>query len=216
MSSKKITIIDDGWGNILNLVRAIKFIGYDVEVTHNKNKIINSTHLILPGVGAFGSAMQEIEKYNLQDVILEYAKSNKPLLGICLGMQILLTASHEFGFHRGLGLIEGEVIKISNKKNNEIKIPHMGWNEIYPKNNKNEWGNKILQNFLIGKSFYFVHSFICLTKNANSTIAICNYTNISIPAVVANNNIFGCQFHPEKSSDNGLAFLKNFCEIRSK
>ena len=117
MSSKKITIIDYGCGNILNLVRAIKFIGYDVEVTHNKNKIINSTHLILPGVGAFGSAMQEIEKYNLQDVILEYAKSNKPLLGICLGMQILLTASHEFGFHRGLGLIEGEVIKISNKKN---------------------------------------------------------------------------------------------------
>ena len=213
MQSKKVTIIDYGCGNILNLIRAIKFIGYEVEVTHEKNKIINSSYLILPGVGAFGNAMKQIEKYNLQDIILEYVKSNKPLLGICLGMQILFTASHVFGYHKALGLIEGEVIKISNKKNNEIKIPHMGWNEIYPKDNNGEWRNKILQNPLIGKSFYFVHSFICLTKNSNSTIAVCNYSDISIPAVVANNNIFGCQFHPEKSSDNGLAFLKNFCEI---
>ena len=166
----------------------------------------------MPGVGAFGNAMKQIEKYNLHNTILEYAKSNKPLLGICLGMQILLTVSYEFGVHKGLGLIEGKVIKISNEKNKEIKIPHIGWNEIYPNNNKKEWKNKILKSSSIGKSFYFVHSFVCITKGYDSTIAICNYSDISIPAVVVTGNVFGCQFHPEKSADNGLAVLKNFCE----
>ncbi len=213
MLSKKITIIDYGCGNILNLARAIKFVGYEVDVTHDKNKIINSSYVILPGVGAFGNAMKQIEKYNLHNTILEYAKSNKPLLGICLGMQILLTASYEFGVHKGLGLIEGKVIKISNEKNKEIKIPHMGWNEIYPNNNKKEWKNKILKNSSIGKSFYFVHSFVCITKDHDSTIAVCNYSDISIPAVGATGNVFGCQFHPEKSADNGLDVLKNFFEI---
>ena len=212
MLSKKITIIDYGCGNILNLARAIKFIGYEVEITHDKNKIINSSYVILPGVGAFGNAMKQIEKYNLRNTILKYAKSNKPLLGICLGMQILLTVSYEFGVHKGLGLIEGKVIKISNEKNKEIKIPHMGWNEIYPNNNKKEWKNKILKNSSIGKSFYFVHSFVCITKDYDSTIAVCNYSDISIPAVIATGNVYGCQFHPEKSADNGLAVLKNFCE----
>ena len=213
MLSKKITIIDYGCGNILNLARAIKFLGYETDITHDKNKIINSSYVILPGVGAFGNAMKQIEKYNLHNTILEYAKLNKPLLGICLGMQILLTVSYEFGVHKGLGLIEGKVIKISNEKNKEIKIPHMGWNEIYPNNNKKEWKNKILKSSSIGKSFYFVHSFVCITKDNDSTIAVCNYSDISIPDVVATGNVFGCQFHPEKSADNGLAVLKNFCEI---
>ena len=210
---KKITIIDYGCGNILNLARAIKFLGYEVETTHEVKRIINSSHVILPGVGAFGNAMKQLEKYSLQKTIIEYAQLNKPLLGICIGMQILFTLSYEFGVHKGLNLIEGEVIKISNKKNKEIKIPHVGWNEIYPNNDKKEWKNKILKNSLIGKNFYFVHSFACLTKNSDSTIAVCNYSGISIPAVVSVDNIFGCQFHPEKSADNGLAFLKIFCEI---
>jgi imidazole glycerol-phosphate synthase subunit HisH len=213
MPSKKITIIDYGCGNILNLVRAIKFIGYEAEVTHEKNKIIDSSHIILPGVGAFGNAMKKIEKYNLHKTIWEYAGSEKPLLGICLGMQILLTESHEFGVHKGLGLIEGKVIKISNEKNIEAKVPHIGWNEIYPKKSENEWKNKILKNSLIGKNFYFVHSYVCKTKNTDSTVAVCNYSDISIPAVITSGNIFGCQFHPEKSADNGLTVLKNFCEI---
>jgi glutamine amidotransferase len=209
----KITIIDYECGNILNLTRAIKFLGYAVETTHDKKKILNSSHVILPGVGAFGSATQQLKKYNLYDTILEYAKLNKPLLGICLGMQLLLTESHEFGIHKGLGLIEGKVIKISNKKNREIKIPHVGWNQIHPSNSKKEWNNKILGNILTGKSFYFVHSFVGITKDRQSTIATCDYSGISIPAVVSVKNIFGCQFHPEKSGDNGLSVLKNFCEI---
>ena len=210
---KKITIIDYGCGNILNLARAIKFLGYEVETTHEVKRIINSSYVILPGVGAFGNAMKQLEKYSLQKTIIEYAQLNRPLLGICIGMQILFTLSYEFGVHKGLNLIEGEVIKISNKNNKEIKIPHVGWNEIYPNNDKKEWKNKILKNSLIGKNFYFVHSFTCLTKSSDSTIAVCNYSGISIPAVVSVDNVFGCQFHPEKSADNGLVFLKNFCEI---
>ena len=208
---KKITIIDYKCGNILNLARAIKFLGYEVETTNDKKKIINSTNVILPGVGAFGNAMLQLKKYNLCDTILEYTQMNKPLLGICLGMQILLTTGREFGNHKGLGLIEGDVVKISNNKNNKVKIPHVGWNELYP-NNKKKWDNKILNDSLIGKSFYFVHSFICLTKNPNLTVAVCDYSGIKIPAVISVNNIFGCQFHPEKSAEDGLNVLKNFCE----
>ena len=136
---KKITIIDYGCGNILNLARAIKFLGYESEITHDKKKILNSSHLILPGVGAFGNAMSQLNKYDLQNTILEYVNLNKPLFGICLGMQILLTESYEYGVHKGLNLIEGKVIKISNKGNREVKVPHMGWNEIYPNNGKEEW-----------------------------------------------------------------------------
>jgi len=210
---KKITIIDHGCGNILNLARAIEFLGYEVEATCDKKKIINSSNVILPGVGAFGNAIQKLEEHNLQNTILEYSKLNKPLLGICLGMQLLLTVSHEFGIHNGLNLIKGKVIKISTKQKKDIKIPHTGWNEIYPSNGNNEWNSKILKNVSIGKNFYFVHSFVCLTKNPDSTIAICNYSGIQIPAVVSFNNIFGCQFHPEKSAADGLSVLKNFCEI---
>lgn len=209
---KKITIIDYGCGNILNLVRALKFLGYETKITHEKEVIVSSSHVILPGVGSFKTAMQQIKKYDLKNTILEYANSKKPLLGICLGMQILLTKGNEFGSHEGLGLIEGEVIKISNKKNSEIKIPHMGWNEIYPRD-KEQWKSKILRNIPEGKNFYFVHSYICSAKNPNSIIAVSNYCNIIIPAIISTDNIFGCQFHPEKSSNNGLGILKNFCEI---
>ena len=210
---KKITIIDYGCGNILNLSRAIKFIGYEVEVTHDHKKIIKSSHTILPGVGAFGNAMKQLEKYGLLNTIQEYVKLNKPLLGICLGMQILFTKSYEFGVHKGLNLIEGEVIKISNEKNKEIKIPQTGWNTIYPSNDQKEWKNKIVKNSSVEKSFYFVHSYICITKDSNLTIASCDYSGITIPAIVSNNNVFGCQFHPEKSSEEGLNILKNFCNI---
>ena len=210
---KKITIIDYGCGNILNLERSIRFLGYETEITNDKKKIIDSSNVILPGVGAFGHAMQQLEKYNLHKIIIDYANLKKPLLGICLGMQLLFTKSCEFGNHKGLGLIDGEVVKISNTKNQNIKVPHVGWNEINPSNNKKEWRCKILSNSLIGKSFYFVHSFLCLTKKADSTIAVCEYSGVTIPAVVSNNHIFGCQFHPEKSAKDGLSILKNFCEI---
>ncbi len=210
---KNIIVIDYGCSNILSLIRAIKFLGYKVETTKDKKKILSASHVILPGVGAFGSAMQQLKKLNLQEAIIEYANSNKPLFGICLGMQILLTKSYEFGSHKGLGLIEGEVVKISNNENKNIKIPHIGWNEVYPNNNEKIWKNKILKNLPMGKNFYFVHSYICQTKQPDNTIAVCDYSNHTIPAFIASKNIFGCQFHPEKSGENGIKILKSFCEI---
>jgi glutamine amidotransferase len=210
---KNIIVIDYGCSNILSLVRAIKFLGYTAEITKERKKILSASHVILPGVGAFGSAMQQLKKLNLEEAIIEYANSSKPLFGICLGMQILFTKSCEFGSHKGLDLIKGKVVKISNNANKHIKIPHIGWNEIYPNNNEKEWKHKILKNLSIEKNFYFVHSYICLTKQPDITIAVCDYLNHSIPAFVASKNIFGCQFHPEKSGENGINILKNFCEI---
>jgi len=210
---KKIAIIDYGCGNILNLARAIKYLGYKPEVTNDKKKIISSSHVIFPGVGAFGNAIKKIGDYNLQNIISEYVALNKPFLGICLGMQLLLTESEEFGIHKGLNIIEGKVVKLSNKQNKEIKIPHVGWNEICPIKNKKNWNNKILENIPVKTNFYFVHSFIALTKKEQATNAICNYYDISIPAVISMGNTFGCQFHPEKSGENGLNVLKNFLDI---
>lgn len=211
---KKIIIIDYGCGNILSIARAIEHIGYIPEITDDKNKIINSSNVILPGVGAFGSAIKNLDECNLRDTILEYAKIHqKPLLGICLGMQILLTVGNEHGVFKGLNLIEGEVIKISNNKVKNFKVPHVGWNEVFPSNNKQSWSNGILDDSLIGKSFYFVHSYIAVTKNPSSTVAICDYLGTNIPSIISSGNVLGCQFHPEKSGKNGLEFLKSFCEM---
>ena len=209
----RTVVVDYGIVNLKNIARGLEYVGGKVVTSVDPDRVLKADRVILPGVGAFGNAMKQLELYNLKNTILEYAKLNKPLLGICIGMQLLLTESYEFGFHEGLNLIKGKVIKIPNKKNKEIKIPHIGWNELYPNNDKKEWKNKILNNSLIGKSFYFIHSFVCLTKNPSSTIAVCNYLGISIPAIISVGNIFGCQFHPEKSADNGLTVLRNFCEI---
>jgi len=211
---KKIVIIDYGCGNILSIARAIEHIGYKPEITNDKNKIINSSNVILPGVGAFGSAIKNLDESNLRDTILEYAKiRQRPLLGICLGMQILLTVGNELGVFKGLNLIEGEVIKISNTKLKNFKVPHVGWNEVSPSNDKQSWSNKILNDSLIGKSFYFVHSYMAVTKNPSSTIGSCDYLGKNIPSIISSGNILGCQFHPEKSGKNGLDFLRNFCEM---
>ena len=210
---KKIVIIDYGCGNVLNLVRAVKYLGYEVEITNEKKKIISSSYVIFPGVGAFGNAIKKLSDYNLQNTICEYISLNKPFLGICLGMQLLLTESQEFGIHKGLNLIEGKVIKLLSGKNSKIKVPHVGWNEIYPINNNKNWNNKILENIPVRTNFYFVHSFIALTKNEQVTNAVCNYYDTSIPAVISMGNIFGCQFHPEKSGENGLNVIKNFLNI---
>ena len=208
---KNIIIIDYGCGNLLNLSRAIEFIGQRAEVTRDKDKIINATHLILPGVGAFKKAMEKLEQLGLKTSIKEYTKQKKPLLGICLGMQLLFSKSFEFGSHAGLDLIEGEVIKLKSEDKN-VKIPHIGWNEIYPKFT-NDNSKKIFTEDLYGKNFYFIHSFIGISKKKEKTNGFAEYMNISIPAFVSSENTFGCQFHPEKSGRNGIKLLKNFCNL---
>ncbi len=202
---KKIIILDYGCGNIVSLQRAIKKIGFESLLSNKPDEISTATHLILPGVGAFGNAMELLNKFELVNIIKEHASRNKPLLGICLGMQLFLTKSYEFGEHLGLNLIEGNVEKLSYQTKNKIKIPHIGWNEISFKNLNSKFKN------FEKKNFYFVHSYIGKTTNPNDTIAFSKISDVKIPAVIKHENILGFQFHPEKSRDNGLDLIKLFC-----
>ena len=205
---KKITIIDYDCGNILNLVRALEFMGYTAETTRDSKKIKNSSHVILPGVGAFGNAINKLEEYNLKEVIQEYAKSNKPLLGICLGMQVLLTLGYEFGVHNGLGLIEGEVVKISNKKDKKIKIPHIGWNDVTFSSDHPVFASL----YDTENQYYFVHSYY-VRPHENSIVAGRTEYGSVFCSAIAVDNVVATQFHPEKSGNPGLEIYENFVKF---
>ena len=209
---KKIIIVDYGCGNILSLRRGIQEVGYSSEITNDKKKILNADFLILPGVGAFKNAMDLLRKNNLTDTIKEYAKyKKKTIFGICLGMQVFLTKSYEMGEHQGLNLIEGEVVQMKKyTKLNNLKVPHISWNEIYL--NETSKGLENINKEISNKNYYFVHSYLAVTKKEENTLAYCKYFDVKVPAVLNYENILGCQFHPEKSGENGLQFLKKIIE----
>jgi glutamine amidotransferase len=204
---KKIVIIDYGCGNILSIKKAVENFKKNILVTNKYEEIMNSSHIILPGVGAFNIAMKNLKKLKIIKIIQYCAKKNKPILGICLGMQLLLTKSEENKKTNGLNLIEGSVEKI--KRNKKIKIPHVGWNKIIL-TNKNNFLKKITQN----SSMYFVHSYYAKMKNKNDILSLCQYGKSKIPAIIGNNNIYGTQFHPEKSGKNGLKLIHNFLSLK--
>ena len=210
---KKITIVDYGCGNILSLRRGMQEIGYSSEITNDNKKILNSDFLILPGVGAFENAMNLLNQNNLIDTLKEYVQhKKKTIFGICLGMQIFLTKSYEMGEHKGLNFIEGEVIEIKKKsKINNLKIPHISWNEIFL--NEKAKDKKKINTEILNKNYYFVHSYLALTKKEEDTLAYCEYFDVKVPAVLNHENIIGCQFHPEKSGKSGLKFLKNVISL---
>ena len=200
-------IIDYGVGNLYSLRKAIEFLGIEVNISNNPETIKKASHIFLPGVGSFGNAMQSLKKLELIKTIKEFAETEKPILGICLGMQILLTEGYEFGKFDGLNLIPGKVEKIKDNLNPKMKLPHIGWNNI-------EVGSGMSKFISLydKKKFYFVHNYFANTKNENDTIATCNYSGIRIAAIIQKKNIIGCQFHPEKSGEIGLQFLKSFCQ----
>lgn len=201
-----IAIIDYGVGNIFSLYSSFKFIGKDVVLT-NDEKIINScSHIILPGVGAFSDAKRKLDESGMSEVIKKQVKSGKPMMGICLGMQMLFDKSFEYGAHDGLGLIKGSVKPIADVIPKELKIPHIGWNSLDITKDCPIF--KYIKN---GDHVYFVHSYWAADCE-ESTIATCEY-GAQLTAAVANENIYGCQFHPEKSGEVGLNILKAFCEV---
>ena len=208
MSNQKIIILDYGVGNVLSLSRAIKKCEKTAILTNDLNKIKEATHIFLPGVGAFKNGMRGLNIRNLVDPIKTHVDQDKPFLGICLGMQMMLNKSYEYGEVEGLNLIEGEVIKIPdrNSANEKHKIPHIGWNEIKYNNNID---NKVSDN----DSVYFVHSYMANCKNKENVIASTNYNGIKIEAIIKNKNAYGYQFHPEKSGDVGLEILNNFINL---
>ncbi len=197
-------IVDYGVGNLFSLCSSLSKIGIDSKICSRPSELKDVSKLILPGVGAFGDAVDKLHKTGLFDEILNEAKKGKPILGICLGMQLLFNKSYEFGEHDGLGLIEGEVRPLKEILPREAKIPHIGWNEISFYNHA--LFNEINQN----SDVYFVHSFYgIMSKNV---IATTDYYE-KFTAAVAKDTVMGCQFHPEKSGKIGLKILKNFCEM---
>ena len=204
----KLVIIDYGIGNTKSLINAFKKIGLnDVVLSDDEETIYGSDLIILPGVGAYGNAMLELKKRGLVKIITNYSKLNKPIIGICLGMQLLFDSSQEFGFSKGLELIEGEVIKFP--ANNSDKIPHVSWNKLKFENKNSKLYSPINKD----DSFYFVHSYICVPKNNLETLTTTNYGGIDFCSSVKKNHIYGYQFHPEKSSTKGLQLLKNLINV---
>ena len=210
----KIAVIDLGIGNILSLKRALnKNHKNKVLITNDPHSLIEADKVILPGVGAFKKAMNTLNDLGLVSVLEKIKKNNKPLLGICLGMQILMEESEEFGLTKGLGFINGRVIKISNKdklNKNYLKVPHIGWNSLNLKNKIDSNQKSIFHNIEDGSYVYFIHSFMVNTKDSNNIVATTNYGGHNIVAAVNNKNITGLQFHPEKSGAVGLKILENF------
>lgn len=200
-----IAVVDYGCGNIFSLTRSLSYIGEESLVTGSAELIRSCDGIILPGVGAFGAAADKLRSGGLADVICEEAEAGKPLLGICLGMQLLLDSSSEFGFHEGLGLIPGRIVPISGLITRPLQIPHMGWNALsYPME------NELFDGVAAGSCVYFVHSFCAV--DCRHVTAVAEYS-VPITAAVAKGNVYGVQFHPEKSGKTGLNILRNFCEV---
>ena len=199
-----IAIIDYGVGNLFSLSHSLTSIGAEIEVTGDAATILSADHVILPGVGAFGDAAAKLRETGLDRVVKDVAAKGVPVMGICLGMQLLLDKSYEFGEHAGLGLIPGEVRPISEVIPADYKIPHIGWNALNMVRN-----HPIFRDIRQGDCVYFVHSYY--GANCPEVIATAEY-GADLTAAVGRGNVVGCQFHPEKSGDVGLGILKAFCE----
>lgn len=207
----KIAIIDYEIGNVKSIINAFIKIGMEPILTNDKETILNSDGLILPGVGAFAYGMANLHKYGLQEIIYDFVNTQKPFMGICLGMQMLMEESEEFGITKGLGLIEGKVIKLPVPNSNYEKLPHISWNEILTKNIT--WENTILDNIQEYTDMYFVHSFVAFPRKEENILSMTEYSDYKFCSAVKKDNIYGCQFHPEKSGEKGLKIMQNFVNL---
>jgi len=202
-----IAIVDYGVGNLFSLKSSLGVIGAEVEVTGDAEVLRNSEKIILPGVGAFEDAIEKLRKTGLDKVILEEAANGKPLLGICLGMQMLFEKSYEYGEHLGLGLIEGSVRSITPVVGNALKVPHIGWNGLIFSKEKSVLYRYVGEDECV----YFVHSFAAM--DCDSAVTATTEYGAMLTASVEKGNVYGTQFHPEKSGEVGLKILRAFCEL---
>jgi glutamine amidotransferase len=202
-----IGIIDYGVGNLFSLCSSLKFLGYEPLLSSKESELKKCSALILPGVGAFGAAVEKLKESGLYEFVIDQAKTGKQILGICLGMQLLFEKSYEFGEHDGLGLIKGEILpldKALQKKNIDEKVPQIGWNSLEIKSD-----HYLTKYISEGDFVYYVHSYYAPVSE--NTIAFSNY-GVSVTGIAACGNVAGCQFHPEKSGEVGLKILRAFCE----
>ena len=213
MSKPSVTVIDYGVGNLLSVQRGLEHCGTEVVLTSDPDAVRAAKRVVLPGVGAFANAMQALQERNLVPAIQALAKQGTPLLGICLGMQLLLDESEEFGMTKGLGLIPGRVVPVAPQATSGAnqKIPHIGWSGLLPADGKVDWQSTLLQDTRPGEAAYFVHSFMAVPADPHHRIADCIYGGHRVSAAIACDHITGCQFHPEKSGEVGLRILRRFC-----
>ena len=225
----KISIVDYGVGNLHSLNKAVKLFTDNAVITEDKDTIASSDGVILPGVGAFEAGMSGLKVRNLIDTVKNFAAAGRPMLGICLGAQLMLSKGFEFGEFDGLGIVPGKVTHFPELPEKE-KIPHIGWNHIYLVRNlmprasavprteriSNEvnspWENTILDGIPENANVYFVHSYILVPDDPSNILALANYGGYEFCAAIRKGNIYGCQFHPEKSGPIGLNIIKNFIE----
>ncbi len=200
-----VAIIDYDAGNIKSVEKALQKLGQKVVITRDAQTILSADKVILPGVGAFGDAMENLRKYDLDKVIYQVVEKNIPFLGICLGLQLLFEKSDESKGVKGLGILEGKICRIPDCEG--LKIPHMGWNSLHLQN-----GGRLFRNIEENAYVYFVHSYYLKAKDEGIVKATTEYST-HIHASVEKGNVFACQFHPEKSSEVGLKILKNFVEL---
>jgi glutamine amidotransferase len=212
MSKAAVAVIDYGVGNLLSVRRGFEHCGAVVRVTADPDVILTAPRVVLPGVGAFARAMMELNRLGLDAVVLEVVARRKPLLGICLGMQLLMEGSEEFGITAGLGLIPGRVVPVPSvtADGRPQKIPHIGWAGLTLPLGRDSWAGTLLQDVTAGEALYFVHSFMASPSDPADRIADALYGNVPICAVVGHGKVFGCQFHPEKSGEVGLKILRAF------
>ncbi len=208
-------------GNLFNVIRAIEAIECEVKISDNPNTVIQSERLLLPGVGAFEDGMRDLKDNNLDSSINEFAQTGRPLLGICLGMQLLMTSSEENGLHDGLDIIKGKVVRFKdeNDESNNYKIPQIGWNVLLPpqynqnREGNNRWSDSILRDLNEKPYMYFLHSYFVVPEDDQVCLAETAYGKDLFCSVFQKDQIFGCQFHPERSGEEGIVILKNFLDL---
>ena len=212
MLKNNLTIIDYGIGNIMSVRRGFEYCGANVLLASTEDEILAADRLVLPGVGAFRNGMDALLRLGFSDAILTKAQSGTPILGICLGMQLLFSKSYEFGETNGLGLIPGEVVGISKTSidGNSLKIPNIGWRNLRFGESRRTWKNTLLEEISTTDEMYFVHSFAAVCEDDFNSLAKSEYGGFDLTAVVQSGNVYGCQFHPEKSGDAGLRLLNSF------
>ena len=201
-----IAVIDYGVGNLFSLVSSLRAVGADATVTKDEDVIRNADKLILPGVGAFEDARRKLSEGGLDKLIISEVKNGKPIMGICLGMQLLFEKSYEYGVHEGLGLLSGDIVPMKGSIPEELKIPHIGWNGLIFKKQ-----NELFKYIKDGDFVYFVHSFYA-DGAGDALLATAEYGK-ELTAAVAKDNVYGCQFHPEKSGEVGLNILRGFKDL---
>jgi glutamine amidotransferase len=211
---REVTVVDYGIGNLFSVQRALEYNGAIVKMASDADAVASADRLVLPGVGAFADGMMGLSQRGLNDAVIAFAQTGKPLVGICLGMQMLGSASEEFGLHKGLGLIPGRVTAVPRTRADGTphKIPHIGWTGLHP-STEAIWKDTLLDTTESGASVYLVHSFHLVPDNPAHLLADCLYGGHRITAAVRSGNIYGCQFHPEKSGPVGLAMLSSFLEL---